>query len=296
MRLFAPTLNGLSFIMEPHHFFTAQRVLIVAGKGGVGKSTVATSLAHLSARSGLRTLLVSLTEPAVDIPAHQLLEQITVSPGRALSDYLATKGLGLLSRQLAKSGIMELVATTAPGLDDLLVLGRIKAFEQEKRADVIIIDGPAAGHALDLVRAPLQLKRAIGTGPISQQADEVLEMLSDGNRCRLMLVTTAAITPVTETCEAAEELRETAHMTLAPIVVNKCDPEVPVVDTSQLESTMREAFEYISLRGKAQAEAIGVLSDSLELPQLTVMRRRLSGEPLITLMADDLEAAIRKLP
>ena len=296
MRLFAPTLNGLSFIMEPHHFFTAQRVLIVAGKGGVGKSTVATSLAHLSARSGLRTLLVSLTEPAVGIPPHDLLEQITVSPGRALSDYLATKGLGLLSRQLAKSGIMELVATTAPGLDDLLVLGRIKAFEQEKRADVIIVDGPAAGHALDLVRAPLQLKRAIGTGPISQQADEVLEMLSDGDRCKLMLVTTAAITPVTETCEAAEELRDTANMTLAPIVVNKCDPEVPIVDTSMLEATMREAFDYISLRGKAQIEALGVLSDSLDLPQLTVMRRRLSGEPLITLMANDLEVAIRKLP
>ena len=296
MRLFAPTLNGLSFFMEPHHFFTAQRVLIVAGKGGVGKSTVATSLAHLSARSGLRTLLVSLTEPAVGIPPHELLEQITVSPGRALSDYLATKGLGLLSRQLARSGIMELVATTAPGLDDLLVLGRIKAFERELRADVIIVDGPAAGHALDLVRAPLQLKRAIGNGPISQQADEVLEMLSDGTRCKLMLVTTAAITPVTETCEAAEELRETAHMALAPIVVNKCDPEIPIVDTSMFESTMREAFDYISLRGKAQAEAIGVLSDSLELPQLMVMRRRLSGAPLITLMADDLEAAIRKLP
>jgi hypothetical protein len=121
-------------------------------------------------------------------------------------------------------------------------------------------------------------------------------MLSDGNRCKLMLVTTAAITPVTETCEAAEELRETAHMTLAPIVVNKCDPEVPVVDASQLEATMRDAYQYIALRGKAQTEAIGVLTDSLELPQLTVMRRRLSGESLITLMADDLEAAIRKLP
>ena len=85
-------------------------------------------------------------------------------------------------------------------------------------------------------------------------------------------------------------------MTLAPIVVNKCDPEVPIVDTSMLEATMREAFDYISLRGKAQIEALGVLSDSLDLPQLTVMRRRLSGEPLITLMANDLEVAIRKLP
>ena len=106
---------------------------------------------------------------------------------------------------------MELVATTAPGLDDLLVLGRIKAFENERPTDVIIVDGPAAGHALDLVRAPVQLKRAIGSGPISQQADEVLTMLSDSARCKVMLVTTAAITPVTETCEAADELMDKAH-------------------------------------------------------------------------------------
>ncbi|CAB4594284.1 unannotated protein [freshwater metagenome] len=296
MRLFAPTLNGLSFFMEPHHFFTAQRVLIVAGKGGVGKSTLATSLAYLSARSGMRTLLVSLDAPSTPIPPHDLLEQITVSPGRALADYLATKGLGLLSRQLAKSGIMELVATTAPGLDDLLVLGRIKAFEQELRADVIIVDGPAAGHALDLVRAPAQLKRAIGNGPISSQADEVIAMFADGTRCKVMLVTTPAITPVTETCEAAEELRDQAGVALAPIVVNKYEVLVPTIDTTSLSPNSRDALQYLAQRGVAQTDALGVLSDSLELPQLVTKRHRLTGEELVVALAEDLEEAIKAMP
>ena len=178
--------------MKPHHFLTAQRVLIVAGKGGVGKSAVAGSLALLAAQSGLRALLVSFDAETIEVPAHERLERVTVTPGNALTDYLASKGMGLISRQLAKSGIVELVATTAPGLDDLLVLGRIKAFEKELRADIIIVDGPAAGHAIDLVRAPLQLKRALASGPIAQQADEVLAMLADGARCKILMVTTPA--------------------------------------------------------------------------------------------------------
>lgn len=295
MRLFAPTLNGLSFIMELHPFFMAQRVLIVAGKGGVGKSTVAASLAHLSSGSGLRTLLVTLDQPAYGLAPHEMLEQITVSPGRALADYLATKGLGLISRQLARSGIMELVATTAPGLDDLLVLGRIRAFEHERPDQVIIVDGPATGHALDFVRAPGQLKRAIGSGPISQQADAVLAMLGDASRCKVMLVTTPAITPVTETCQAADELLEKAHVALSPIVVNTCNREVPHIDSAALTPATREAYEYLSQRAYAQSEAIGVLTDSLEQAQLHLMRHRSEGLALIDALAHDLEIAIRNM-
>jgi anion-transporting ArsA/GET3 family ATPase len=279
--------------MEPHHFFTAQRVLIVAGKGGVGKSAVSGALATLSARSGLRTLLVSLDPPTIEVPAHELLERITVSPGNALTDYLSSKGMGLLSRQLAKSGIVELVATTAPGLDDLLVLGRIKAFERELRADVIIVDGPAAGHATDLVRAPRQLKKAIGTGPIAGQADEVLVMLADPSRCKILMVTTPAMTPVTETLEAITDLQDSVNVALAPIVVNKREITPPVVDQSLLEGYMRDAYGYVAVKEAAQAEALALLSTSLNMPQLMIMRRRLKGAALIELMANDLETSIR---
>lgn len=282
--------------MEPHHFFTAQRVLIVAGKGGVGKSAVSGALAHLSARSGLRTLLVSLDPPTIEVPQHELLERVTVSPGNALTDYLSSKGMGLLSRQLAKSGIVELVATTAPGLDDLLVLGRIKAFERELRADVIIVDGPAAGHATDLVRAPRQLKRAIGTGPIAGQADEVLEMLADANRCKILMVTTPAMTPVTETLEAITDLQDSVDIALAPIVVNKREIAPPVVDESLLEGYMRDAYGYVAAKESAQSEALALLRSSLEIPTLTISRRRLKGAALIELMANDLEASMRSLP
>jgi anion-transporting ArsA/GET3 family ATPase len=282
--------------MEPHHFFTAQRVLIVAGKGGVGKSAVAGSLALLAAQSGLRALLVSFDAETIEVPAHERLERVTVTPGNALTDYLASKGMGLISRQLAKSGIVELVATTAPGLDDLLVLGRIKAFEKELRADIIIVDGPAAGHAIDLVRAPLQLKRALATGPIAQQADEVLAMLADGTRCKILMVTTPAMTPVQETVEAATELRDDVHIVLAPVVVNKKEPDVPSLSTTDMSQELVDAYTYASQRSQAQQEAIAVLSNTLELPQMTITRRRLDGAELVNAMVEDLALAIDALP
>jgi anion-transporting ArsA/GET3 family ATPase len=282
--------------MKPHHFLTAQRVLIVAGKGGVGKSAVAGSLALLAARSGLRALLVSFDAETIEVPAHERLEKVIVTPGNALTDYLASKGMGLISRQLAKSGIVELVATTAPGLDDLLVLGRIKAFENEKRADIIIVDGPAAGHAIDLVRAPLQLKRALSSGPIAQQADEVLAMLADGARCKILMVTTPAMTPVQETVEAAAELRDDVQIVLAPVVVNKLEPSVPLLNTSEMSQELTDAYAYASQRSQSQQEAIAVLSSTLELPQLTITRRRLHGEELVNAMVDDLTLAIDALP
>jgi len=282
--------------MEPHHFFTAQRVLIVAGKGGVGKSAVAGSLALLAAQSGLRALLVSFDAETIEVPAHERLERVTVTPGNALTDYLASKGMGLISRQLAKSGIVELVATTAPGLDDLLVLGRIKAFEKELRADIIIVDGPAAGHAIDLVRAPLQLKRALASGPIAQQADEVLAMLADGTRCKILMVTTPAMTPVQETVEAATELRDDVHIVLAPVVINKKEPDVPSLSTTDMSQELVDAYTYASQRSQAQQEAIAVLSSTLELPQMIVTRRRLDGGELVTAMVEDLALAIDALP
>jgi anion-transporting ArsA/GET3 family ATPase len=190
---------------------------------------------------------------------------------------------------------VELVATTAPGLDDLLVLGRIKAFENELRADVIIVDGPAAGHASDLVRAPLQLKRAISTGPIGQQADEVITMLSDGSRCKVMMVTTPAFTPVTETVEVANSMVETVGVVLAPTVVNKCDSALVELSTTPSDQVLATAYAYAKKRYESQVEAIALLTSLRTEPQLHLPRHREDGANLVSLLATDLATAFGEL-
>ena len=281
--------------METHHFFTRQRVLIVAGKGGVGKSAVSAAMAVAAARSGLRTLLVSLNPESTGVHGREHLESVSVTPGGALTDYLSSKGMGLLSRQLSRSGIVELVATTAPGLDDLLVLGRIKAFEKELRADVIVVDGPAAGHAIDFVRAPSQLKSAIPSGPIGQQADEVITLLGDPHRCRVVMVTTPAMTPVLETVEVIEELTTARNITIAAIAVNMREPDAPSVAAAALPPDMADAVRYATARADGQREAVDELRSRTSVPTFDVRRHLLDGEALVDAMADEVTTGIEGL-
>lgn len=282
--------------MNAHQFLTSSRVFIVAGKGGVGKSTISVALALVSARAGLRTLHIGLETSATALPAHDLLTHSTIRPGTALADYLATRGMGLLSRQLANSGLIELVASTAPGIDDLLVLGKIKSLAKDPSNDVIIVDGPAAGHALDLLRTPTELRDAVGGGPIRQQADDVLAMLADDSTCRLILVTTPAMTPVTETTEAAASITRDVGIALGPVIVNMCD-EIPApMNTSGLPDSLRDAYEYASARGESQRAAIAALASAQRtgspVPHIECSRHRLDGLPLVESLASELSRAL----
>jgi anion-transporting ArsA/GET3 family ATPase len=287
--------------MDLRHFFTASRILIVAGKGGTGKSTVAAALALSAARAGLRTRLVDFEGPAVETPDHALLTRETVSPGRALSDYLDSHGLGFVSRRLATTGIVELVASTAPGIDDLLVLGKVKSLANSSDLDLVVVDGPASGHALDMLRAPTHLRRAVPGGPIGHQADEVIEMLADSSRCRTMIVTTPAVTPVHEALEAAHQLAGEFSVALAPVAVNMVDEAPPAIDDAMsLPTHLRDAWTWATTRAQSQASAVAeldtALASHLHVARMLLRRHRLDGVDLIEAMSDDLAAEIERLP
>lgn len=278
--------------MDVRQFLTSSRILIVAGKGGVGKSAVAASLALTAAHQGMTSLLVTLDPPGVVPPPHERLETMSVSPGRALADYLSSHGLGRLTRRLATSGLVELVAQTAPGIDDLLVLGKIKSLERDLRADLIVVDGPASGHAIDLLRAPGVLRRAVPGGPIGQQADDVLAMMADASRCRTMLVATPAMTPVQEALDVAREITGTLGLALGPVVVNMVDERPPPVDATLLEDQLRRAWEWAKSRSRAQADAVSLLERSLDTGRLLLRRHRLSGPDLVEALAVDVATAL----
>jgi hypothetical protein len=120
-------------------------------------------------------------------------------------------------------------------------------------------------------------------------------MLGDGSRCRVLMVTTPAMTPVQETVEAATELRDDVSIVLAPVVVNKCEQDVPTINTAGMPQELVDAYTYASQRTQAQRDAIATLHSSLELPQLAVTRRRLEGEELVNAIVEDLVAAIETL-
>ena len=293
--------------MDPARFFAASRVLIVAGKGGVGKSTMSAALARSAARCGLSTLLVRLT-PGGPISrlfaqpdltgVEQTLHPGTgagesdvrgrlVTPDEALAEYLADHGLSRLTRRLAASGAIEVVTTAAPGIRDLLVLGRVKGLEATRAADLVVLDAPAAGHAVSFLQSPTGLRGAVGAGPIATQADEVLAMLADPSRCRVMLVTLAEETPVNEVVETAFALEDEVGVALGPVIINGLvdvpegldiefdegfdalmathAPKVSVSDIAQL----RDAAAFRLRWAARQHEQVARLSELLPLSHLT---------------------------
>lgn len=232
--------------MKPADFFGESGVTIVAGKGGVGKTTVTAALAVCASMAGLRTLVVEVEgkdamasmfetgglnyaelELVRAAEEHAGVHARTLTPDDALLDYLAGRGFQRISNRLLSSGLLDIIATAVPGIRDILVLGKVKQLERERTHDVILLDAPAAGHAISFLRSARGLADAVRSGPIHSQAMEVLELLTDPERCRVMLVTLPEETPVNELIETAYSLEEDVGVALGPVVVNGVYPELP---------------------------------------------------------------------
>jgi anion-transporting ArsA/GET3 family ATPase len=291
--------------LDPAQFFASSRVVIVAGKGGVGKTTVSAALARAAARSGLTTLIVEVEgksglaalfgrEPltyeeitldagggpsgAADVRAR------TLTPDDALLEYLQDHGMSRISKRLVTSGALDVVATTAPGIKDILVLGKVKQLERGGAADLIILDAPAAGHAITFLRSARGLTDAVRVGPINSQAHDVLEMLTDPNRCQVVLVTLPEETPVNELIETAYSLEDEVGVSLGPVFVNGLYPAIDGLDTDvEVAAQAAGAFlrpgegdalavaaDFRRHRMKLQREQVARLAEELPLPQVAL--------------------------
>ena len=255
--------------MDPLQFLTTAKVAIVAGKGGVGKTTVTGVLARAAIRRGLRVLVVELDgKPSLarllpDVDVQQL------SATAALAEYLDTHGLSRVTRRLASRGIIDVVATASPGIDDIVVLGKIKQLERSDAYDLVVVDGPAAGHAITFLLAAQSLLASVRGGPIHSQATEVLAMLTDPTRCQVVLVTLPETTPVNEAVETAYALEERVGVHLGPVVVNSVDMGPALdADAAPEGSPMRLAAEFRNARRALHRRECDRLADELALPQL----------------------------
>jgi anion-transporting ArsA/GET3 family ATPase len=257
--------------VDPLQFVSTTRVAIVAGKGGVGKTTVTAVLARAAIRRGLRVAVVELDgKPTLD----QLLPDVGVqhiSATVALGEYLDTHGLSRVAKRLTSSGIIDVVATASPGIDDIVVLGKIKQLERSGVYDLVIVDGPAAGHAITFLLSAKSLLSTVRGGPIASQATEVAAMLADPTRARVVLVTLPEATPVNEAVETATALTDRIGVQLTPVVVNAVDagPELQA-DAAPEGSAMRAAAVFRNARRALHSAEREHLAEALALPQLVL--------------------------
>jgi anion-transporting ArsA/GET3 family ATPase len=313
--------------MDLARFCSSARVMIVAGKGGVGKTTVTATLAAAAADAGLSVLIVEVegksglaacfARPPLGYEETELAPSVrgrTLTPDEALLDYLENHGLRRISKRLVRSGALEVVSTAVPGMKDILVLGKVKALELERVADLILIDAPAAGHAVSFLMSPRGLGDAVRVGPVSKQSTEVIEMLSDPSRCQVVLVTVPEETPVNELVDTAFQLEDRIGVQLGPVVVNACypDPGLPA-SADEVQRLADELGVFVSPRETAdlvaaaefrreryvlQQEQADRLAARLPLPQvrLPFLFTAELGPPEIGALAGTFSAQVEELP
>ncbi|MFW2380819.1 MAG: hypothetical protein ACN4GZ_03595, partial [Acidimicrobiales bacterium] len=195
-----------------------------------------------------------------------------ITPDEALLDYLGAHGLDRITGRLASTGIIDVVTTAAVGLRDLMALGKIRQIADRREGDLVVVDGPAAGHAISFLRTPFGLARASLGGPVHSQAISALEFLSDEARCRVQLVCVPEVTPVTECIDTAYVLEDEVGVALAPVVVNQVvEPLKGLISaarTAHLPEHARSVVDYRIRRSRVQESQLSRLAEGLPLDQI----------------------------
>jgi arsenite/tail-anchored protein-transporting ATPase len=252
---------------------TAARVVVVAGKGGVGKTTVTAVIARAASDAGRRVLVVELDgKPALAelIPD---IEVLAISAPEALDEYLRDHGFARIAKRLNRTGVIDVVGTAAPGIDDIVVLGKIKQLERSGDYDLIVVDGPAAGHAITFLMSAAGLADAVSSGPVRAQADDVLELLHDPERCQVVLVTLPETTPVNEVVETAFALEDEVGVQLGPVVVNGVDVGDPLPDDDAV--AVPSPISTVGCRGLIEAVAFRRSRRAMEAGEIARLRAEL---------------------
>lgn len=220
-------------------------LLVVTGKGGVGKTTVATALGLAAARTGRRVCVVELSGQD-QIPTWlglggRSFRPRTIAPGcdlmsltahECLEDFGHRKlRLGPLVKIVLGSRVTTAFVDSVPGLHDLLQLGKIENMLAEPKTgdvayDLVIVDAPATGHGATLLQAAKTIEGLTRVGPFHDLAGIIARQLGDTDRTGVVIVTLPEELPVSETLDLVGLVDEAAPGTLAAVIVNQARPRV----------------------------------------------------------------------
>lgn len=310
----------------------SRRLVVLSGKGGVGKSVVAAALALAARSRGRRVLLADVAAPqetaglwgrraAAGEETEVLpgLFTVNLDPPRVMDEYVRhVVRLDLVSRRILESPIYQRFLAVAPGLRELIVLGKIMVLEEERARfsrrpawDLIVVDAPATGHGLAFLEVPQAAAAAVPVGPVGHNARRVLALLRDVERTALVVVAIPEEMAVAEALHFERTARERLRMPPQALVLNACherrftpQEEAAVLrlsasgedgslsDGVPIEAALRAARRQIRRR-KLTTFYQGRLRRALDLPLVSLpylFRERLEMDDL-RLLAARLEAA-----
>jgi len=216
-------------------FLLDKRLVFVTGKGGVGKSTVAGCLARVAARHGKRVIVCEIVGDErghEEVEMAPLIHSIAIDPEHAMREYLSDQVGAALSKVMTASRVFTYLVAAAPGMRELLTIGKVWDLAQlDKRRtgstpyDLVILDAPATGHALGMLRTPRTFRDVARVGPISRQAGRIDAFLRDPSLTGVVAVAAPEEMPVNETIDFVAALDGEMGMKPDAVVVNAVYPE-----------------------------------------------------------------------
>jgi anion-transporting ArsA/GET3 family ATPase len=261
-----------------------RKLVFVTGKGGVGKTTVAAGLALLASQRGKRTLVCEVDAKGNLADFYESgpsrFDARQVQPGlfamamdteRSLDEYLRLfLKVPVMGRIGPIARMFEFVATAAPGVKEILTVGKLCYEVRERHYDLVVVDAAPTGHVIGQLAAPQAINSLVQVGLIRSQTDWMLEILSDPQRTALVIVATPEEMPVNETIELSHRVREETTVDLAAIIVNRVLPEL----FGRGEEEVFDRLSHPEVRGDVDTAAGGNMEPLLASARLAVTMRR----------------------
>lgn len=232
-----------------------KRLIIVSGKGGVGKTSVSIILAFLSAGLGKKVLLLEMNSSGRIAPffhveniSHRELtltnniSLINLSPAQCFKEYaIDLLYFSVLYKSFFTNRYVSNFINAVPGLDEFMMMAKINNLESQTKLkisskpkyDTIIVDAPATGHGLSILEVPEVIGTVIKIGPPHRQANSIVRMLNDKNKTAFCLVTLAEEMPVAESEEYIRSIRAKTKLNFGPMFINAVMPKNPDIPITQ---------------------------------------------------------------
>ncbi|MDQ6698486.1 MAG: ArsA family ATPase [Actinomycetota bacterium] len=215
-------------------------LLFVTGKGGVGKSTIAASLSVLAVNRGKRTLVCEVdakgnladffeTGPTGFEPRklQPNLWAMSMDTEASLKEYLKLQlKLPLVARIGPLARTFDFVANAAPGVREILTVGKLCWEVRERHYDLVVVDAVASGHIVGQLTAPQSINELVQVGMVRNQTGWMLDILNDAAQTGVVIVSAPEEMPVNETIELSERLSKETSIDVAAVIVNRVLPEL----------------------------------------------------------------------
>jgi anion-transporting ArsA/GET3 family ATPase len=256
-----------------------RELLFVTGKGGVGKTTIAAAIGTLAADHGKRTLVCEVDAKGNlsdffeagrtgfdPTPISENLFAMSMNTEESLKEYLSLQlKIPVIARIGPLARTFDFVATAAPGVKEILTVGKLAWEVREQHYDLVVVDASASGHIVGLLAAPEAIKELVQVGMVRDQTGWMLDILGDPARTGVVIVAAPEEMPVQETIELAERLRAETVVDLAAVVVNRVLPELFNAGEEALFEQLRQDEGSVAALARAAGGPVEPILDAAEL-------------------------------